>query len=176
MESVELEVDLVQLIRQDTHMTFNTTFIFFSFLVFFFPIFSFYSFSWPLEVGFSSGSSFPLTLKSQISQSQRYHAKAKLFVEVLTSVNQEKEEDIFRDLHLKNVGICAFFSLQNSHRSVLLQVCSPWCASWWKSAAFKCRCTLFNKLSCLLWHTSPKGKNSLPLCTLLLSLEKKSQD
>lgn len=173
MDSVELEVDLVQLIRQDTHVTFNTSFILFRFCGFFFPIFSFYSFSWPLRIGSHMVLVFLCTLKSQISQPQRYHATAKQFVEVLTSVNQEKVQDIFRALHLKNIGICAFSSLQNSHRSVLLQVCSSWCAPWWKSAAFKCRCTLFNNLSCLLWHTSSKGKNSLPLCTLPLCLEKK---
>lgn len=110
MGSVELGVALVQLIRQDTHTTFNTSFIFFRFYgLVFFPYIFFLFFSWPLEIGSQLVLVSLCTLKSQISQSQRQHATAKQFEEVLTSVNQEKVEDIFSALHLKKSwDLCLF--------------------------------------------------------------------
>lgn len=93
-------------------------------------------------------------------------------------MKEEKIEDISGDLHSENFGICAFSSLQKPQQSRLLQVCSFQPALQWKSAAFNCRCTLFNNLSCLPWHTSPHNdygkKKPTSLFTPLLHLQNNS--
>ena len=147
------------------------------FLLLFYFFYSFFLFLFlAIWDWFSNASSFPLLSHITQKSTPKTPCHSKSFWRALTSMKEEKIEDISGALHGENFGISAFSSLQTPQRSRLLQVCSPQPALWWKPAAFNCRCTLFNSLSCLPWHTSPhndyREKKSLPLFTPPLHLKK----
>lgn len=96
---------------------------------------------------------------SALSHPTEFPCHSKSIWRTLTSMKEEKTENISGALHGKNVGICDFFSLQNSQRSRLLQECSLQPGLRWKSFAFSCQCTLSNNINTprLPRHTSPRN-------------------
>lgn len=92
------------------------------------PILSFYSFSWPPEIGSEMALVFLCFLTSLLVNPKDTTTQQHSFWRALTSMNKEKKEDISGVLHCKNLwDLCFFQPSEHPKSSASASLLSPVC-------------------------------------------------